>query len=95
MVLVLYGDVPLVRATTLEPLVQIAREGGIGLLTVELTDPSGYGRIVRSSDGQVTGIVEDRDAKFAKTITLSYTFHETELPDELAMLDASGTGGNN
>ncbi len=38
-------------------------------------------------------IVDDREAKFARVITLSYTFHETELPEELAQLDLATTGG--
>ena len=59
--LVLYGDVPLVRAQTLEPLVAAARAGRVGLLTVTLADPTGYGRILRQ-DGRVVGIVEQKDA---------------------------------
>jgi bifunctional UDP-N-acetylglucosamine pyrophosphorylase / glucosamine-1-phosphate N-acetyltransferase len=58
-VLVLYGDVPLVRAATLQPLLQ-AR--GLALLTAELADPHGYGRILRNKLGRVTGIVEEKDA---------------------------------
>ena len=58
--LVLYGDVPLVSAATLERLL-IAAGRGVGLLTVLLDDPHGYGRIVRG-DGQVRRIVEEKDA---------------------------------
>jgi bifunctional UDP-N-acetylglucosamine pyrophosphorylase/glucosamine-1-phosphate N-acetyltransferase len=58
--LVLYGDVPLIRKETLERLGAAAGEG-LGLLTVELEDPKGYGRIVRSR-GRVARIVEERDA---------------------------------
>lgn len=61
-VLVLYGDVPLIRAETLQPLVAGARQGRLALLTVELADPSGYGRIVRDDRGQVRRIVEEKDA---------------------------------
>ncbi len=61
-VLVLYGDVPLVRGETLQPLVDSAHKGYLGLLTVELTDPTGYGRIVRDGAGQVACIVEEKDA---------------------------------
>jgi bifunctional UDP-N-acetylglucosamine pyrophosphorylase / glucosamine-1-phosphate N-acetyltransferase len=57
-VMVLYGDVPLVRADLLRPLLA-AR--GLALLTAELPDPRGYGRILRGRKG-VTGIVEDKDA---------------------------------
>jgi bifunctional UDP-N-acetylglucosamine pyrophosphorylase/glucosamine-1-phosphate N-acetyltransferase len=62
--LVLYGDVPLVTAATLQRLLVTAgRE--VGLLTVLLDDPHGYGRIVRG-DGQVRRIVEEKDASAAE-----------------------------
>ncbi|MGU7771332.1 bifunctional UDP-N-acetylglucosamine diphosphorylase/glucosamine-1-phosphate N-acetyltransferase GlmU [Burkholderia sp. MR1-5-21] len=60
--LVLYGDVPLTRVSTLERLVDAAREGRYGILTVTLDDPTGYGRIVRDAAGFVTRIVEQKDA---------------------------------
>lgn len=60
--LVLYGDVPLTRASTLRRLVDAAREGRYGILTVTLDDPTGYGRIVRDASGFVTRIVEQKDA---------------------------------
>ena len=59
--LVLYGDVPLIQADTLKRLIQAA-EGGLAILTVELADPHGYGRIVRNAAGQVVRIVEQKDA---------------------------------
>ncbi len=61
-VLVLYGDVPLIRASCLKKLVDAAGRGALALLTVSLDEASGYGRIVRNADGQVTGIVEHREA---------------------------------
>lgn len=61
-VLVLYGDVPLVRPDTLRPVLEAARRGEVGLLSVMLDDPNGYGRIVRDPDGRVRSIVEDKDA---------------------------------
>jgi len=60
-VLVLYGDVPLVRAETLGELVRATR-GGLAILTAEAPDPSGYGRIVRDARGRVARIVEQKDA---------------------------------
>lgn len=60
--LVLYGDVPLTRASTLRRLVDAARDGRYGILTVTLDDPTGYGRIVRDASGFVTRIVEQKDA---------------------------------
>ena len=61
-VLVLYGDVPLVRVETLKNLVEQSSERSIGLLTVRLQDPSGYGRIIRDGAGNVVRIVEQKDA---------------------------------
>ena len=60
-VLVLYGDVPLIGTSTLRELLQAAAEG-LAILTVELDDPSGYGRILRDPEGAVRGIVEQKDA---------------------------------
>lgn len=62
-VLVLYGDVPLVRPQTLRPLVGAE---GLALLSVRLPDPTGYGRILRDAHGRVTGIVEHKDADAAQ-----------------------------
>lgn len=60
-VLVLYGDVPLIQAETLRRLATAAGSG-VGLLVDILDDPTGYGRIVRDAYGQVSGIVEQKDA---------------------------------
>ncbi|WP_296057943.1 bifunctional UDP-N-acetylglucosamine diphosphorylase/glucosamine-1-phosphate N-acetyltransferase GlmU [uncultured Amphritea sp.] len=65
-VLVLYGDVPLTRPDTMAQLVKIAERGQFGLLTVNLTDPTGYGRIVRCDAGDVVAIVEHKDASEAQ-----------------------------
>ncbi len=62
LVLITYGDVPLVSADTLKNMVARADENSLVLLTVELDNPTGYGRIVRDSAGQVTAIVEQKDA---------------------------------
>ena len=60
--LVLYGDVPLIRAETLRRL-RDAAQGGLAILTVELDDPKGYGRVLRTSrGGPIRRIVEDKDA---------------------------------
>lgn len=61
-VLILYGDVPLVKTKTLQQLIEQSSERGIGLLTVLLQDPTGYGRIVRDGAGSVVRIVEQKDA---------------------------------
>jgi bifunctional UDP-N-acetylglucosamine pyrophosphorylase/glucosamine-1-phosphate N-acetyltransferase len=62
-VLVLYGDVPLVRAETLKQLVNATVGDRPAILTVEVSDPSGYGRVVRNDHGQVLAIVEEKDAR--------------------------------
>ena len=61
-VLVLYGDVPLIRRETLAQLAELAGTGDLGLLTARLDQPQGYGRIVRNSRGLVQRIVEQKDA---------------------------------
>lgn len=58
--LVLYGDVPLIQHQTLHQMQQ--QDGGLTLLTVKLANPAGYGRIVRDKQGDVIGIVEEKDA---------------------------------
>ena len=60
-VLVLYGDVPLTKVSTLESLIAAKPKGGMALLTVKLNNPTGYGRIIRDN-AQVVGIVEQKDA---------------------------------
>jgi bifunctional UDP-N-acetylglucosamine pyrophosphorylase/glucosamine-1-phosphate N-acetyltransferase len=63
-VLVLYGDMPLVRSEGLRELLEAQATAGAGamaLLTAELDDPFGYGRILRGDDGVVCGIVEEKD----------------------------------
>ena len=64
-VLLLYGDVPLVRAATLKRLVEAAPEG-LALLTADVEDAGAYGRIVRDASGRVTRSVETRDASPAE-----------------------------
>jgi bifunctional UDP-N-acetylglucosamine pyrophosphorylase/glucosamine-1-phosphate N-acetyltransferase len=73
LVLVLYGDVPLLRRETLAELVALAGPRAMSLLTVQLPDPTGYGRIVRDADGRVRRIVEQKDA----------------TPDELAIREGN------
>jgi bifunctional UDP-N-acetylglucosamine pyrophosphorylase/glucosamine-1-phosphate N-acetyltransferase len=64
-VLILYGDVPLIKANTLKTLISNVTKDSIALLTVDLQDPTGYGRIIRDS-GKVTAIVEHKDATDAQ-----------------------------
>ena len=62
-VLVLYGDVPMIRATTLRPLVDAP--AALGVLTAHLADPRGYGRVVLDAD-RVQAIIEDKDCSAAQ-----------------------------
>ncbi len=65
-VLILYGDVPLIEVETLQRLLALVTPDQLGLLTVNLADPTGYGRIVRDAAGQVSAIVEHKDASDAQ-----------------------------
>ena len=60
--LILYGDVPLIGVPTLQRLMAAAGDRQMALLTVHMADPTGYGRILRDAAGQVTRIVEEKDA---------------------------------
>lgn len=68
-VLVLYGDVPLTKASTLQRLIDAKTDGSMSLLTVHLSNPTGYGRIIRDN-GNVVGIVEQKDAT-AEQLTIN------------------------
>lgn len=61
-ILVLYGDVPLIHSATLFDLVSKADENTMSVLTVHLSNPHGYGRIVRDKQGNILRIVEQKDA---------------------------------
>ncbi|MGN5727471.1 bifunctional UDP-N-acetylglucosamine diphosphorylase/glucosamine-1-phosphate N-acetyltransferase GlmU, partial [Acinetobacter calcoaceticus] len=61
-VLILYGDVPLIQLDTLQRLLAQVTPDQLSLLTVDMLDPTGYGRIVRDDQGAVQAIVEHKDA---------------------------------
>jgi bifunctional UDP-N-acetylglucosamine pyrophosphorylase/glucosamine-1-phosphate N-acetyltransferase len=61
-VLILYGDVPLITSESLKGLVDAKGDSDLALLTVRLDNPKGYGRIVRNVNGDIAGIVEQKDA---------------------------------
>lgn len=65
-VLILYGDVPLIEVETLKRLLEKVSPEQLGLLTVNLANPTGYGRIVRDAQGNVSAIVEHKDATEAQ-----------------------------
>jgi bifunctional UDP-N-acetylglucosamine pyrophosphorylase/glucosamine-1-phosphate N-acetyltransferase len=96
--LVLYGDVPLITAATLQRLIAAAGEDGLGLLTASLEEPAGYGRIIRDSEGRVTRIVEEKDADDAeRTVreinTGIMAVKARYLQDWLAALDNNNAQG--
>ena len=61
-VIILYGDVPLITPTTISKMLAAVDNDHISLLTIELPNPSGYGRIIRDNQGQIEAIVEQKDA---------------------------------
>jgi bifunctional UDP-N-acetylglucosamine pyrophosphorylase/glucosamine-1-phosphate N-acetyltransferase len=61
-VLILYGDVPLLELTTIEGLLHKVDDASMALLTIELCEPTGYGRIIRNENNQILRIVEQKDA---------------------------------
>ncbi|WP_339513511.1 bifunctional UDP-N-acetylglucosamine diphosphorylase/glucosamine-1-phosphate N-acetyltransferase GlmU [Pseudomonas sp. RL_15y_Pfl2_60] len=97
-VLILYGDVPLIEKSTLERLLQQVSDQQLGLLTVTLDDPTGYGRIVRNASGQVEAIVEHKDASEAQRLinegnTGILAVPATKLGDWLGRLSNSNAQG--
>ncbi len=64
--LVLSGDVPLTQADTLQALLALCAGDSLALLTLDMANPTGYGRIVRQADGAVSAIVEQKDATDAQ-----------------------------
>ncbi|MBN1794972.1 MAG: NTP transferase domain-containing protein [Candidatus Omnitrophica bacterium] len=99
-ILVLYGDTPLLTADTLMQLVKLHRDGGASctLLTVEIDDPAGYGRIIRSEEGAVVAIREDKDAtseeRAIREINVgAYVFNARELFQVLTEVTCANRSG--
>lgn len=82
-VLILYGDVPLISESTLSRLVDSCGGIQVALLTVELDNPSGYGRILRSSAGEVLAIVEQKDANIEQLKVQEVNTGIMAVPSEL------------
>jgi len=62
LVMVLYGDIPLITTSTLKKLVTAAGKTGVSLLTATMDNPTGYGRIIRDQNGELVRIIEEKDA---------------------------------
>ena len=97
--LVILGDMPLLRPSTLEAVLETHRSerAAVTLLTAVFRDPTGYGRVVREN-GEVVGIVEERDAdehqRAIKEMNVSvYAFDMTVLGDVLARLRSDNDQG--
>jgi len=96
-VLVLPGDTPVITAEALEGLLA-AHDGPATLLTTELADPTGYGRILRDNTGRVLGMVEERDATDEQRLlrevgTSVYAFAGPPLADAVTRLSTDNAQG--
>jgi bifunctional UDP-N-acetylglucosamine pyrophosphorylase/glucosamine-1-phosphate N-acetyltransferase len=99
-VLVTYGDVPLLRTSTLAALAADHRANGnaVTMLTASLSDPTGYGRVVRDSAGDITEIVEQKDATAEQRAIREvnsgvYAFDAGVLTDALGRLSNANAAG--
>ncbi len=99
-VVVTYADVPLLTTATLRELVGVHDAGGdaVTVLTAELADPTGYGRVLRDADGAVAAIVEQKDATaeqaaVAEVNTGIYAFDAAFLADALGRLTTDNAAG--
>jgi len=99
-VIVTYGDVPLLRTETLQSLARTHVEAGnaVTVLTAVVEDPTGYGRILRSPDGSVVGIVEQKEASAAELAITEinsgvYAFDAAVLADALGRLTTQKSNG--
>jgi bifunctional UDP-N-acetylglucosamine pyrophosphorylase/glucosamine-1-phosphate N-acetyltransferase len=96
-VVVLPGDAPLLNSEVLAGLLE-RHSGGVTMLTTQLDDPTGYGRVLRDGDGTVTGIVEERDAsdeqrRITEVNTSIYVFARESLGGALANLTTANDQG--
>jgi bifunctional UDP-N-acetylglucosamine pyrophosphorylase/glucosamine-1-phosphate N-acetyltransferase len=97
-VLILYGDVPLIKQETLQRLIDAAGRDRLGLLTATLPDPTGYGRIIRNDSGEVVKIIEQKDAndeqkKIREINTGMLALNSTRLKGWLQQLENNNAQG--
>lgn len=97
-VLILYGDVPLIKKETLQRLIDAAGRDNLGLLTATLSDPTGYGRIIRNDAGDVVKIIEQKDAseeqkKVREINTGMLALNSTRLKGWLQQLENNNAQG--
>lgn len=97
-VLILYGDVPLINPKTIEGILNIVSDTEMGLLTVELQDPTGYGRILRDNKNTIEAIVEQKDAnpdqlKITEVNTGVMALSSQQLNDWLPQIDNKNAQG--
>ncbi len=99
-VIVLYGDTPLIRKESIESFIKdhISNDYSASILTTEVSDPTGYGRIIRNDMNEVMGIVEEKDAneeqREIKEINSGiYCFKAKDLKDSLPKLENNNSQG--
>lgn len=90
--LIMYGDVPLLQAETLEKLIEEVSAGSVGVLTAILDNPKGLGRVVRDVQGEFVNIVEEKDATWEQKLIQEinsgiYIFPNEVLHDYLPKID--------
>ena len=97
-VIVLYGDVPLIRPATIQKILAVVTESTMGLLTINLDQPTGYGRIVRNTSGDITEIIEQKDAsveqlKITEVNTGVLALQSSQLSDWLPKITNNNAQG--
>ena len=97
-VIVLYGDVPLIRPATIQKILAVVTESTMGLLTINLDQPTGYGRIVRNTKGDITEILEQKDAsveqlKITEVNTGVLALQSSQLSDWLPKITNNNAQG--
>ena len=98
LVIVLYGDVPLIRPATIQKILAVVTESTMGLLTINLDQPTGYGRIVRNTKGDITEIIEQKDAsveqlKITEVNTGVLALQSSQLSDWLPKITNNNAQG--